>query len=325
MQLAISPSTPGLSAGELVELCRSAERLGYRSAWLAEVAGPDPFALGGAIAVATGLPVGVAVVPAGTRTPAVLATGAATLSQLGMGRRVTVGIGSSSRVIMESWHGQAFSPPLARVRETVEATRALLGGDAYEGTTLRTSRFRLASPPAGPIELLVGALGPKMLRLAGSVADGVCLNLMPVTAVPRQLAELHRGAEAAGRVLPDGFTVMARFHIVVTDDVAAGRQIIRTGFGPYFAQPVYNRFLAWCGWPEEATAVARSFAAGDREGLATALHDDVVDGIALVGPAPLIRDRLAAYGDAGITVGALNVLAADAKAAASALDALAPA
>jgi probable F420-dependent oxidoreductase len=324
MHLAVSPSTPGLTAGELLELCRRAEGWGYRSAWLAEVAGPDPFAFGGAIAAGTGLSVGVAVVPAGTRTPAVLATGAATLSQLAGGRPIMVGVGSSSQLIMESWHGRDFSPPLTRVREMVEATRALLGGDAYEGVTVRTNRFRLMSAPAGPIELLIGALGPKMLRLAGSVGDGVCLNLMPVSAVPRQLAEIRKGAEAAGRPLPEDFTVMARFHVVVTDDVAAGRDLIRAGFGPYFAQPVYNRFLAWCGWPEEAAVVTRAFAAGDRGGLAAALHDDLVDGIALVGPAPEIRDRLTAYGDAGITVGAVNVLAANAAAAGAAVEALAP-
>jgi probable F420-dependent oxidoreductase len=325
MQLAVSPSTPGIAAADLVALCRRAEGVGYESAWLAEVAGPESFSLGGAIAAATELSIGIGVVPAGTRTPAVLAMGAATLSQLSGGRPVMLGIGSSSQVIVESWHGGRFSPPLVRVREAVEATRTLLSGDQeYTGSTVSTSRFRLASPPEGPIGLLVGALGPKMLRLAGAVADGVCLNLMPESAVPEQIAQLRQGAAASGRSIPEEFIVMARFHTVVTDDVRRGRDLIRGGFGPYFAQPVYNRFLAWCGWPEEAEAIRMAFAAGDRSGVAAALHDDVIDGVALIGPAGLVRERLAAYGEAGVTVGAINVLAPDAAAAATALEQLAP-
>lgn len=325
MQLAVSPSTPGLSASELIDVCRTAEACGHQAAWLAEVAGPEPFSIGGAIAAVTGLSVGIAVVPAGTRTPAVLAMGAATLSQISGGRPVMIGIGSSSQVIVESWHGGVFSPPLTRVREAVEATRALLGGAReYRGTTTRTASFRLASPPIGPVGVLIGALGPRMLRLAGAIGDGVCLNLMPVAAVARQLGEVRRGAAEAGRPLPEDFTVMARFHTVVTEDIGAGRDLIRAGFGPYFAQPVYNRFLAWCGWPREAEAVARAFSEGDRGALAAALHDEVVDGVALVGPAGLIRERLAAYGEAGVTVGALNILAPDVGSVRVALEALAP-
>jgi probable F420-dependent oxidoreductase len=310
MRLAFSPSAPGVDAATLVDLCVEAEALGFEEAWLAEVAGPESFALAGAVASATSeMTLGVAVVPASTRTPALLAMGAGTISQVLRGREFCLGIGSSSQVIVESWHGAPFALPLARVRETVEATRALLGGErSYAGTLLRAERFTLASPPAGPVRLFVGALGPRMLRLAGAVGDGVCLNLMPPEVVPRQLAEIRRGAEAAGRDLPEHFRVMARFHTVITDDQAAGRDAIRVGFGPYFAQPVYNRFLAWCGYPDAADAVAAAFTAGDRAGVTAALTDQIVDGVALVGSPDEVSARLDEYAAAGVDVGAVNLL-----------------
>ena len=326
MELAVSPSVPGADAAALVDLCVEAERLGYHEAWLAEVAGPETFALAGAIARATSqMPIGVAVVPATTRTAALLAMAAATVSQLAAGRPFRLGIGSSSQVIVEGWHGGSFDRPLRLVREAVEATRAALAGEGdYSGEAVRMSRFRLAAPPAGPVDLYVGALGPRMLRLAGAIGDGVCLNLMPPEAVPRQLAEVRRGAADAGRELPAGFGVMARLHCVVSDDVAAARAAVRRGFGPYFAQPVYNRFLAWCGFPEEAEAIAGAWAAKDRAGVASAMHDGVVDSVAVVGPAGAAAERIAEYGEAGIGIAALNMLAPDGAAASAWLRALAP-
>lgn len=310
MRIAVSPSAPGLGARDLLEVCLAAERLGYEEAWLAEVAGPESFALAGAIAAATErMSLGIAVVPASTRTPALLAMGAATVSQLLGGRDMSLGIGSSSQVIVETWHGAPFAPPLARVRETVEATRALLAGErGYQGEHVTADRFTLASPPAGEVRLFVGALGPRMLRLAGAVGDGVCLNLASPEVVRRQIGEIHRGAEQAGRDLPEDFAVMARLHTVVTEDVAGGRGAVRVGFGPYFAQPVYNRFLAWAGYREAADAVAAAFAAGDRAGVAAALTDAIIDGVALVGPPDELQERLNAYAEAGVDVAALNVL-----------------
>ena len=326
MQIAFSPTSPGLSPSELVELSAEAERLGYEGLWLAEVSGPEAFSLAGAVADRTErVPVGVAVVPAATRSPALLAMGAATVSGILGGRRFELGIGASSEVIVRSWHDREFAPPLKRVEEAVLATRDLLAGErGFEGTTVSVERFRLGTAPAGPIGLWVGALGRRMLEVAGAVGDGVCLNLMTVESVARQLEAVRAGAEEAGRTLPDEFGVMARFHTVVTDDLDAGRGLIRMGFGPYFAQPVYNRFLAWMGFPEEARAIAAAFAEGDREGVAAALHDDLVDRVALVGPPGRIRDRLSEYAGAGIDVAAISLIAGDASAVSEALGALAP-
>ncbi|MDH3470612.1 MAG: LLM class flavin-dependent oxidoreductase [Acidimicrobiia bacterium] len=324
MKLAISPTLPGLGAGDIAQLCRQAEAIGYSEAWIAEVAGPESFATAAAIAAATeDMTIGTAVVPATTRTPALLAMAAATVSQVAGGRRFSLGIGASSELIVSQWHGQSFDRPLRWVRETVEATRAALAGQRdYAGQLVTMGKFSLTAPAPGPIDLYVGALNPAMLRVAGAVGDGVCLNLMAPEVVGRQLVEIEAGAQKAGRALPDDFGVMARLHIVVNDDVDEARQIIRAAFGPYFAQPVYNRFLGWCGFSEAAEAIAAAFAAGDRNGVAAALSDEVVDAVALVGPLGRVKDRLVEYADAGIGTAALNAIAPSGEAVLAALRSL---
>lgn len=326
MRIALSLTTPGLSVPELADLARWSEELGYREAWLSEVAGPDGFVNATAAAVATSaMDIGIAVVPAYTRTPAVMAMAAGSVSQVLAGRTFRLGIGSSSEAIVGGWNGIPFERPLTRVRETVEAVRAGLGelGD-YEGRTVAMRRFRSASPAAGPVELYVGALNPGMLRVAGAAGDGVCLNLMPPEVVPRQLAEVRKGAEGAGRP-PDDVGVMARLQVVITEDPAGARELLRRTFlGPYLAQPVYNRFLEWMGYAEEAASIAAAWAARDREGVARAVHDRLVDDLTVIGDVARVRERLEAYGDAGIATGAVSVLSADRSVVEETLRALAP-
>jgi len=327
MDLALSPTTPGLGLDDLADLCAYAEDLGYRHAWLAEVAGPDAFVLATAIAGRTeAMELGVAVVPAYTRTPAVLATAALSISNLMGGRAFRLGIGSSSEVIVAQWHGIPLSKPLGRVRETVEATKAILSGvNGYQGSLVATQRFRPAVQGNGPIEIWVAGLRPKMLSVAGEVGDGVCLNLMPARIVPQQLDAVSAGATREGRSLPEGFGVMARLPVLVTDDAASARDQLRSTFlGPYLAQPVYNDFLRWMGYDEEAGAIASAWKSKDREGVQAAITDSLVDDLTLIGSASHVRARLDEYGAAGVTVAAIAVVSAGRFAVEETLRALSP-
>lgn len=316
MDLALSPTVPGLGITQLGELCAYGEELGYRHAWLAEVSGPDPFVLATQIAHrTTRMEVGVAVVPVYTRTPAVLASASISVSQVLGGRRFRLGVGSSSEVIVNQWHGQSFAEPLVRVEETVLAIREILsGGEGFIGSRVRTNRYRPALAPSGPIELWVGALRPRMLKVAGRIGDGVCLNLMPARVVTEQLKEVSAD-----------IGVMARLQVMVTDDLASARTLLRNQIlGAYLAQPVYNQFLAWMGFPEQAAEIARAFAAKDRAGVAAAIPDSLVDDLALLGSPAQIRDRLDEFGEAGVTVAALSVLNPDRAVVEETLSALAP-
>jgi probable F420-dependent oxidoreductase len=312
-RVAITLPAPFLGARASVELGRRAEaEWGYDAIWLAETNGPDSFTLAGALALATSrATIGTAIVPVYGRSPAVLAMSAGSLAQLTDGRFV-LGLGSSSHAIVEGWHGIPFERPLATVREAVELVRAASTGDRtdYRGERLRSTGLRIGARPARPVPIYVGALREKMLRLAGAVGDGLILNLFPLSALPKMLAAWRAGAAAAGRDVA-GQEVVCRFQVCVTDDVPKARQLVRGAFGGYVATPVYNKFFAWCGYEDVARGVTDAFARGDRAGVASAMTDEFVDGISILGSAESCREQVAAFVAAGVTTPVIAPLAAD--------------
>lgn len=303
-----------------------AETLGYESLWIADTgAGPDAFVIAAMAAEVTQrVRIGTAVIPIYTRALPVLAAGAGSAAQLAPGRFI-LGIGISSETIVDTWGGVPFRRPFTRLRETVAVLRQMLAGErvTFEGKTVRTRNFRLVSQPPAPVPIYVAALMPPMLELAGEIADGVILNFMPVEAVPRMLAHVRAGAERAGRD-PSTIEVVSRFQVVMTDDVPGARSALRHMMGPYFATSVYNRFVSWCGFPDEARAIDAAWRAKDRTRNLASVTDDMVDRLAIIGSADHCRARLAAFRAAGVTTPMIQPFLFDEAAIWRTLEALAP-
>ena len=297
-------------ADKATELAKAAHGCGYDEIWMAEVNGGDSYALAGAVAQALpGVRIGTAVVPAQTRTPMAHAMAAMTLSQM-TGGNFILGIGLSSPNIVRDWAGQRFERPLTTMREHVEVLRQMLSGQktSYEGKTLSVKGFRLGGAPVGEVPIYLGALNKGMLRLTGALCDGVCLNMVPESALPQVLAEVRAGAEEAGKD-PAELEVVARLHVVMADDPAMGRNLIRTVFGAYAATPGYNKCFEWIGFEEEARRIREAFAKGDRAGVAMGVTDRLCDAMAVVGDKETVRRRIRAYAEAGIDVCIVNPIA----------------
>lgn len=295
------------SALDSLAFARQAYARGYRELWMAEVASGDAYAMAGAAAVAVPeMRIGTAVVPAQTRTPLVHAMAALTLSQLTSGK-FALGIGLSSPNIVRDWGGQPYDQPLTRMREHITVLRKALAGERvdFQGKTLSAKRLRLGEPVVGNVPIYLGALNEQMLKLAGETCDGVCLNMVPERALPQILGAVRAGAEAAGRD-PGAIEVMSRLHVAVVDDVAEGRELIRSKFGAYAATPGYNRCFEWIGFEREAREIRERFAKGDRAGVAAAVSDELCEALALVGDAATIRARIRAYAQAGVDVCVIN-------------------
>jgi alkanesulfonate monooxygenase SsuD/methylene tetrahydromethanopterin reductase-like flavin-dependent oxidoreductase (luciferase family) len=171
------------------------------------------------------------------------------------------------------------------------------------------------------VPIYLGALNEQMLRLAGELCDGICLNMVPERALPQVLGAVRAGAEAAGRD-PSSIEVVSRLHVAVTDDEDEGRALIRSQFGAYAATPGYNRCFEWIGFEREAREIRERFAAGDRTGVAAAVSDELCDAMALVGDVDRVRARIRAYAEAGIDVCVINPLC-DASQADHVIEALA--
>lgn len=311
------------TATQAVELGRVAHSHGIREVWLAEVGAMDSYALAGASSQAMAdTRFGTAVVPAQTRTPMVHAMAAATLSQL-TGGRFVLGLGISSENIVSDWAGLDFDRPVRRMRDHVEVLRRALDGERvdFDGDTLSMHRFRLQTRPEGRVPIYLAALNPGMLRLAGEVADGVILNMVPESALAQVLGAVREGAERAGRD-PGAIEVVSRIHVHVSEDPGADAALVRMAFGAYAATLGYNRFFRWIGFEAEAAAIAEAFSRGDRETVAAAMTPRLCDAMAVVGDADRVRSRLRAYAEAGVDIVVLNPIWPDPARQRDTLDAL---
>jgi len=267
---------------------------GFTDLWTAEVAGADAFTpLALAAAWRPDVRLGTAVAPVFTRGPGLLAMSAAALAEAAPGR-FALGIGASSPVLVRDWNAVPFAQPYRRSRDMLRFLRAALRGEtvdeAYETFTVR--RFALERPPAVPPPLLLAALRPQMLRLAGAEADGVILNWLASTDVPTVLAETGRVRE--------GFEVAARIFVCPTDDAAYARTIGRRMITTYLTVPAYAEFHRWLGRSDQLEPVWRAWAAGDRKGAAAAVPDALVDELVVHGTPERCRERIAEYVEAGV-------------------------
>ena len=290
-----------------------AEQQGYESVWFGDGGGHmDALTLAAAVAARTSrIRINLSIVPVYTRPPAVFATSAMTLSHLAPGR-ITLGLGASSNVMIESWYGTPFRKPLTRVRETVELLRKMLDGEkvSYEGETVYSRGFRLATPPQGRVPLYMAALRPKMLELAGEIADGVILNFVPRDSMPRFLEHIDIGAKRAGRRVED-LEIAQLIRVFVTDDVPRAENEFRAVAASYFFTPVYNKYLAWCGHEREAAQIAEGFRVKDRGMTQSALSRELLHEIAVFGDEAHCRAQLQKYAQVGLDTAVIECCTTD--------------
>ncbi len=215
---------------------------GFDSAWMANIFGLDALT---ALAVAgpgvPGIEIGTAVVPTYPRHPAVLAQQALTTA-LALDGRLALGIGLSHKIVIEDMYGYSFDAPAVHMSEYLSVLLPLLAGEhtVFEGTTLRAS-IGLSVPRAGDVPVLLAALGPRMLKLAGARTAGTILWMTGPATVRNYIAPtINAAAEAAGRPAP---RVVCILPVCVTDDPDGARARAAKVFEIYGQLPSYRAML----------------------------------------------------------------------------------
>jgi len=254
---------------------------GFGTYWTPQIFGMDALT---AIAVAAravpGIRVGTSVIPTYPRHPMMLAQQALT-TQAATDGRLLLGIGLSHQPVVEGMWGMPFDRPVAHMRDYLEILTPLMRERrvSYAGETL-TGRGEIAPPPAEAPPVLVAALGPQMLRLAGRLADGTITWMTgPATIAELTAPTITAAAHEAGRPSP---AVAVGLPVCVTNDVDAARARADRDFAIYGQLPSYRAML-------------------DREGAATPAD------VAIIGNATEVADRIGALAGCGATVFAASL------------------
>jgi F420-dependent oxidoreductase-like protein len=297
-----------------VGLAQAAERCGYESVWVGEFHGTDPFPLLAWVGSQTsriGLGCGVAQIAG--RTAVTMTAGAVTLDCLS-GGRFRLGLGVSGPRVVEGWHGRPYERPLSYLRDYVAVVRMALSGEpiryAGEQITLPLASSPAAAPlpfpaPPSPMPVYVAALGRGAVALAGELADGWIAIHCPPAYMAQARCWLSEGAARSSRSL-DGFTTSVMVNCCVDDDEELARDLMRPklalALGGMGSREVnfYNQLASRLGFGQAATAVADAFLSGDIAEAVNAIDDDLVDAMSVCGTADQVRDRLAAYREAGV-------------------------
>ena len=263
-------------------LARQGEALGYSAVFLPEIAGRDSLVALGALAGETeDLRLGTGIIPMSSRTPSFTAMAAATVHERSRGRLV-LGIGT----------GRPCPGALDRLRELLLTLRRLLAGDAVE-VDGRTARLSLV--PADPVPLWISALGPRAMRLAGEVADGVLLNWCTPERVQPGEGALREGAEAAGRDPADvTVAVYVRASLGASVETCHAR-VAGCGGGVRLVPGLRAAVRAHGTRRSRRRAAAAAHASGRPEDV----PEDLVRAVTLVGEPLAARERLDAYREAG--------------------------
>jgi len=292
-------SHSGLRPARIGALADAAERAGFGAVFVAEGHGDALTLCHPVVAATRRARVGTAVANAALRPPVLAAKTAAQLDQAANGRFI-LGLGVGNSVMNARFGVQPFAP-LPMIREYVGVIRAVLGGQAgYDGQLFRTGMVPLDSPPVrADLPIYLAALGPRMLELAGQIADGVILNLM-TPAQAGQAAEVVRtAARAAGRD-PVSVEIACVVHCCWSDDPAAAAAAARAVVPRYVLHPAVPRLFGELDGGVDLRGVRERVLAGDRAGAADEVPQPVADGFVAHGSARDCDARLMEYRAAGV-------------------------
>jgi F420-dependent oxidoreductase-like protein len=275
MRIGLMLGGSGSSLVDIAAQARRAESGGFASFWMPNIFALDAITTAAIVGREVGrIELGTAVVPTYPRHPVALAQQALTAA-VASGGRFTLGIGLSHRIVIEDMFGLDYSKPARHMREYLEVLTPLLRSEPakFAGSEFRVN-VGLSVPEAPRVPVLVAALGPVMLGLAGRLADGTITWMTgPRTLAHHIVPTIARAARDAGRPAP---RIVAGLPIALTNDASRAREAIAKTFEIYGTLPSYRAML-------------------DREGAAGPAD------VAMVGDEAALRAQIGRLGDAGVT------------------------
>jgi F420-dependent oxidoreductase-like protein len=260
-----------------------------------------------------------------TRTPTLTAMTAAGLDYVSDGR-FTLGLGASGPQVIEGFHGVPYDAPIARTREIIEICRQVWRREtlryqgshytiplpAEAGTGLGKALKLINKPVRERVPILVAALGPKNVELAAELAEG----WQPIFYLPEKAQDVWGKALAAGRSNRDAalgqLEVYAGPALAIGENVEGLRELVKPHLALYIGgmgakgKNFYHTLATRYGYGPQADRIQQLYLVGDKDGAAKVVPDELVRDISLIGTSGFVKERLAAFREAGVTT--LNVV-----------------
>jgi len=303
-----------------MDLIKHAESMGYDSVWTAEAYGNDAVTAASWILAQTDkIKVGTAIMQMPARTPAMCAMTTMALDQLSGGRFIA-GLGASGPQVVEGWHGVPYGKPVTRTKEYIRIMRKIMAregpvefdGQIYqlpnkgEGTTGLGKPLKSILQASPDIPIYTASITPAGLRCAAEVADGV----FPVWMDPNKYSVVGEHLDAGfakagnGKSLAD-FNVAPFVMVMLNDDLNAAYDALRPWLALYIGgmgakgKNFYTDYATRLGYGDEATRIQDLYLSGKKAEAEALIPNQLLDEVALVGPAARISERLAPWKEAG--------------------------
>ncbi len=308
-----------------VDFVCEAERLGVDVAWSAEAWGYDAVTPVAFLAArTTRLRLGTGIMQISARVPAMTAMTALTLATMSADRFI-LGLGASGPQVVEGLHGAAFARPLRRMRETIEIVRLAFQGEkiGYSGRHHQLPRpggegkaLRLSQPANPDIPIYLATLSPNALELTGELADGWLGTSFTPEHAESFLTHISAGAAKAGRSISD-LDIQVGGSVAFGDDlerlIAPRKPGLAFTLGAMGSREhnFYNDAFKRGGFEDAASEVQQLWLDGKREEAAMRVPDEMVIQTSLLGTDDMVRERIRAYRDAGVTTLRLDPAGSD--------------
>lgn len=319
MKISISANAPPwkpLEFAEQLTYVQEAERMGADTVWTLEGWGQDAVTPLAYLAAKTQtIKLGTAIMQVTARTPAMTAMTAMTLSAISEGRFI-LGLGSSGPQLVEGLHGQPFSKPLTRMKETVDIIRSAFAGDKLElsGKQFQLplpggqgKALRLGHPPNTDIPIYLATLGPKALEYTGQIAQGWIGTAFAPEKAHAFLGPIWSGALGADRNQNQLDIHVGAASVAFGENLRSLIQPLKMGkaftLGAMGSKTTnyYNDAYSRSGWSEASQIVQDLWIQGQRDEAANAVPDEMIVQTNLLGTEKMVKERLTAYKKAGVT------------------------
>jgi F420-dependent oxidoreductase-like protein len=315
---------------DAVEQIVTLEKAGLDVVWVAEAYGIDAPSVMGYIAAKTDtIEIGSGILPLYSRTPVLLAQTAAGVDLLSDGRCI-LGLGASGPQVIEGWHAVPYDKPLARTREIIDICRRVWRREVItndglytiplppeKGTGLGKPLKMITHPVRSAIPVYVASLGPKNVELTAEVADG----WLPILFIPEKAKSVWGDALAKGEANRSAelgsLEVVAGGLVAIGDDVTGARDFMRPMVALYVGgmgargQNFYNDLARRYGYEEEAEKIQDLYLDGKKDEAAAAVPAEWLELMTLVGPEGFVKERIAAFKEAGVTTLSIQPIGPD--------------